>query len=371
MGTIINTSYFPNSITRLGSVIDLSSTDVTGVLPVSSGGTESDTISGATSNLNLLIGQNVQAYSANLDTVGQLYATGVVNGGIISINTDNTLIDITPGTGYIVDNYTNPLSPVVNTVNWGSFGSIATEFLSSTIDTQLLINSGGGLVQLSTIPTADQLRDYIYLGKVVHSNLSANNAVVIAPRIVYDSSTILYDLIDSLGPIVVNGLYVGFYDSTLSLVLSAGNIFRLGANYGSSMKTPNIVHIDQQSPMIFQYRYRNGSGSFTTSTSTSVVDPGHVDNGTGTLSAVGNNQWTIQRIYVSTAGTKYLTYGQAVYASLANAIDSIPVEMPVIDIQFKDMSLRAYLAVKGNATDLSNTTNNKITLVGKLSLPIV
>ena len=66
----------------------------------------------------------------------------------------------------------------------------------------------------------------------------------------------------------------------------------------------------------------------------------------------------------------YITYGQAVYSSLANAVDSVTVEELVIDQELRDACLRAYLILKGNTTDLSDTTNNKISKVGKISPPL-
>lgn len=66
----------------------------------------------------------------------------------------------------------------------------------------------------------------------------------------------------------------------------------------------------------------------------------------------------------------YITYGQAVYSTLANAVDSVTAEEPVIDQELRDACLRAYLILKGNTTDLSDTTNNKISKAGKISPPL-
>ena len=70
------------------------------------------------------------------------------------------------------------------------------------------------------------------------------------------------------------------------------------------------------------------------------------------------------------SGLSYITYGQAVYSTLAGAVDSITVEEPVIDQELRDACLRAYLILKGNTTDLSDTANNKISKVGKISPPL-
>jgi hypothetical protein len=43
-------------------------------------------------------------------------STGLLTGGALSINVDNTKFDITAGKGYVVDGHTNPEYPIVTEV---------------------------------------------------------------------------------------------------------------------------------------------------------------------------------------------------------------------------------------------------------------
>ena len=400
MGSYIDNKLYPNTYTKLGSAIDLDS-EVNGVLtvvnggtgsptasaarvnlgvgtigtlntvvPVASGGTGSPTASAARVNLGVNIGTDVQKYDQSLDVVGQLYSTGHLSGGIISLNVDNTKFDVSAGSGYVVDNYTDPYHPTVTRVSWNNYTGVTDLRLSNSFATQILIDNTGSIVQLSAIPTSTELRDYIYLGKTVHNNLSSINAVVSAPKVEYNVPLLLFDYIDAVGPVNVYGNVISNNGATLSIKKSEGSIFRLGSNYNNSHKSPNVISLSAVNPLGFVYGYRNGSGRFVTTASTTAVDPTKYDDGTGTLATVGTAQWSIQRVYVYISGLVYITYGQAVYSSLANAVDSVTVEEPVIDQELRDACLRAYLILKGNTTDLSDTTNNKISKVGKISPPL-
>ena len=118
--------------------------------------------------------------------------------------------------------------------------------------------------------------------------------------------------------------------------------------------------------MSFRYRYRNGTGGFITSNIVTTLSPGSYDDGTGVLASVGNSEWTIQRVYTFTIGTAYVTYGQQKYSSILSALDSIHSEEPILDPQFVDASFRAYVVMRGNLTDLTDTTISRIIKAPKI-----
>ncbi len=300
--------------------------------------------------------------------LSQIQGTGVFLGGEISINADTTKINVSAGMGYVVDNYTNPESPTISLVKWDTFTAVTLTYLATNLDTQLAINGADAtLTQFNTLLTAVQRRDYLFLGKAVHTNLTVVNAVVNNAYLRVSPQMTIDDLHEAVGPINKSGNVISANGANLSINRSAGEIYRRGANRVASAKSPNLITTSAATPVSFQYRYRNGSGGFTTSAATTTLVPGSYDDGDGTLGAVGNSQWTIQRVYHFTIGTTYVTYGQVIYATLAEAEAATDVEDPVIDPQFADASLRAYVIMRGNATDLTDTAITAIKKNGKFN----
>jgi hypothetical protein len=142
--------------------------------------------------------------------------------------------------------------------------------------------------------------------------------------------------------------------------MSAGQIYRFGSNWATSRKTPNISNVNASTPVSFQYRYRDGSGGYEIGTLRTAIDPLKYDDGTGTLATVPNNKWTIQRVYLFSIGTKYVTPGQVVYNSLEEAELGVIQEKPVVDPQFQDACLRAFIIVKQSSTNLNDAVNDII-----------
>ena len=98
----------------------------------------------------------------------------------------------------------------------------------------------------------------------------------------------------------------------------------------------------------------------------SLIGGESYDDGDGTLGSVGNNQWTVQRVYLFPAsGNKVISYGQKLYNSSSAAVQGITTEEFAGNPAFATGILRAFIAVKGNATDLSDNSQAIIVEAGK------
>lgn len=296
----------------------------------------------------------------------RITGTGIISGGSLELNADPTKFNVLSGSGQIVDNYTNPSNPTLIKIQWTDSIGITDQYLTSSLDTQIAINSSGSIVQLNRLLTTNEYRDYIFLGKTVHSNLTSINSIVKTPVLACGISSKLDDFIRSVGVVNIEGNFVKSNGANLSLDISSGSVFRASSNYFSDSKNPNIINTSGSSPMSFRYRYRNGTGGFITSNIVTTLSPGSYDDGTGVLASVGNSEWTIQRVYTFTIGTAYVTYGQQKYSSILSALDSIHSEEPILDPQFVDASFRAYVVMRGNLTDLTDTTISRIIKAPKI-----
>jgi len=297
-------------------------------------------------------------------------STGIVTGGELSINADTTKFDVEAGLGYVINSESDPMSQVPVFVSWEAKTAQVTPYLLTHQRTEVMVDSSGELV-LKTSLSADDYRDYIYVGKVVHNNQTTINAVSTLPNTMYNAELKTLDLAQALGSVNASGNVYGANGENLSLDKTSGVIFRIGSNYANDKKTPNLFESPAGTALSFRYRYRNASGGFTTSTPVTSVDPEHYDDGTGTLATVDNNKFTIQRIYLyAGSDLTYVTYGQSQYASLSDARAGIESEQPVIDpVTAAEACLRAFLIMKQGTVSLLNTSNVFFRSGGKLGEP--
>ena len=304
----------------------------------------------------------------NVDMTQTMMSTGLLTGGILQITDgDNTKFDVAAGEGYVIDNHTNPLAPVVQRVKWAAKEAQSTPLLTTDTRTEVLVDGDGELVLQSSVTSGDY-RDYIYLGKVIHNNLTTINAVNTLPNLVYNNELDALDLAFALGSINISGNQYSANGTNLNLDKTSGESYRTGSNYVIDNKIPNNYTSSSQTALSFRYRYRNGSGGFTTGALTTSVDPTKYDTGTGTPASVPSGKYTIQRIYhYPGTGNTYLTYGQSYYNHMTDAKSAIPTEDPIIDpVLSSEAVLRSYLVLKYNASNLSDSDEAYFKSAGKL-----
>lgn len=285
-------------------------------------------------------------------------STGVYTGGQLSVNGgDNTKFDIAAGSGAILDNYTDPENPVVTRITWPAFTAQTPEYLATAFTSYVAIDRGGNITQFTGEIDATNRRDYIVLGLLVHTGNSFLENVSNFPTIGYDAVNTLNDLASAIGLVNISGNVFSANASDLELAKSAGQSFRVGNNFANSTKSPNITNDSSLSaPFLFK-PYQDGTGNFTIDFPlTQDVDPANYDDGSGTLASADNN-WQIQRIFYDSANDDVIVaYGQNIYANLGLALAAINTEAFVKNPVLKDAMLRGFLVVRGNCTDLSDTS---------------
>lgn len=305
-----------------------------------------------------LYGISGNIYASNL-------ATGLLYGGIISINAGNTAqFDITAGLGQIHSSgssYTAPPQPTFQYVTWPGQTGITVTNLATSDTTWLYIDSSGNVQQRTEYYTDEQLETEIIIGQLVHPSRTYINLARTNPNVAYATDKQYEQFIRAFGPIKVSGHSISPNGANLKLNRSSGKAFSLGRNWINDSDNPSVVSDNAQTDCIF-FRYYRGvtAGTFVTVPNQTAIDPTKYDDGTGVLATAPGGKYTIQRLfyYPNTPTLLGVYYGRALYTSLADAAANINLEdFTEIENTRTNAIFAGYLIVKGGATDLSNSSD--------------
>lgn len=292
-------------------------------------------------------------------------STGLISGGILSVNADTAKFDISTGTGIVVNNYTDGASPTRTTVALGGTAIVVTD-LATQPRTYVSVNSAGTVVQRLLAPTPSQRRDEIFLGLLVHQNNTVVSFTENESFPVGDTGLAVSDFMEAVGIINTSGNVISANGANLNINKSAGVMFADGTNLSTSAQDPNYPVQASGTALTFRYRYQNGSGGVTEGADTTVVDPDQYDDGDGGLAAVPNNKFTIQHVSVFTTGTVRIEYGQTVFDSLSDATAALGSETFTADPNLVlNASFRCWLIVKKGVTVLNSGSNEAFIAASK------
>ena len=303
-------------------------------------------------------GISANIYASNL-------ATGLLHGGIISINAGNTAqFDITSGRGQIHasgSTYTADPQPVFNYVTWPAQTGITVTNLATSDTTWLYIDSSGNVQQKTEYYTDEQLETTIIIGQLDHPSRTYIDLARTNPNVAYATDKQYEQFIRSFGPIKVSGHSISPNGANLKLNRTSGKAFGLGRNWINNTDDPSVVSDPAQTDCTF-FRYYRGitAGSFITVPNQTAIDPTKYDDGSGTLATVPGGKYTIQRLfyYPNTPTLLGVYYGRAEYNSISVAAANIDLEnFSEIENTRTNAIFAGYLIVKSGATDLTNTAD--------------
>ena len=306
----------------------------------------------------------------NPSYVQNLLSTGLIETGNLSITPATSCLkfSLSAGKGIVVDNHTCPDAPTQTIVSWTAFACQDPVCIATQTVTHIGIDACGAITKQSCAFTDTQLRDIIQIGVIAHPGPAILSTIDQArpPASPYHG---LSDLSNAIGILNVCGNAYGAAGATLNLNKTIGKTFKLGLNFPTSKKNPNVVDNAAQLPIVSQifYEHQDGCGGHTFLAPASLVDPTKYDDGSGTLACVGACQYTIQRIYFTpSAQDTAIVYGTATYCSLAEALGARETEaICVAPVLLVDFSFRGWLAVKGSATALNDACDASFVDAGK------
>lgn len=285
--------------------------------------------------------------------------TGVITGGLLTVNADTTKFDVSAGTGQVID----PVTGVVTDVVWPTF--TAQTFAYSGILTFISISSGAAIIASSTRPTPAETRDQIYLGVLVHVNGVNLDATNDQQSVVSSTANQVRDFMDALGFLNIEGNQLS-PSILLTFQKSQGLMLAFGSNFKNDPKDPHRIvlpAVDTNAGGIFQYRMRDGSSSVLTLTD---IDPAILDDGTPYPGAiVPNNKFTIQHVYGFSSNNIKIQPGQNVYNSFAEAQAALPYENYIEEPSLSNGIFLGHLIVKKECADLNTATDAQFFNAGK------
>ena len=309
-------------------------------------------------------------HDLSIDYLTENIPTGILNGGELSTNT-NTTFDIAAGDGII--NILNKGAgtdphPEIKKVIWSA--TTVTHTLGDAnnadqLNTWIYVDQNGSIQQTLSELTPAIWRSNIVLGAVIHSS-NVIRFVRTFPRTAYSAGNTYAEFVEIFGPLKKSGhLLTVNSTNTLALDRSAGEAFALGRNYVTDPLNPSLVSDGASTPVF--HRYSSTATGFTKDNGAggagfTSIDPSKYDNN-GTLTNISAGQYSVQRLYHFPNNTNVIVayYGKAEYASIDEAEKNYLLEnfQEANNTATQAIFLGA-LIVKGNATDLSNTSQAKI-----------
>jgi hypothetical protein len=281
-------------------------------------------------------------------------STGLIGGAVLSIGSPTSTFSLTSGTGLIINNESNPTTPIVTFINISSVTNGTVTNIASSQRTYILINSSGVVVQQSTVPTPSQLRSMIYIGFLDHWNNTIVNSITNNSDIQNNPSQNVQDFLRTIG--VMNfGNVISPNGANMNINASTGSIYAIGCNQAVSRFAPNNKTITGGTAISFNMATQL---SVTSTTVTILPNAANYDNaGVITANSGANGSSINHRVFLQQSGAIVIQYGQQVYANLNTAIGAISTEQFIVN----PLNSRAnavflgWISIVKNATSLNNT----------------
>jgi hypothetical protein len=291
--------------------------------------------------------------------------TGLLYGGVVTYSGSNVFVS--PGSGIIAEHNAttgSEISPMIEYVTWNAITQSITNIATQQV-TYLYIDQNGSLQQQSTRFTSQQYHDYIPLGAVGHFDYTQVSAFGGSVQTAYDQVSQIINFVDAFGPLKISGYGLTGQPSSLRLSVGSGISYIHGGFYENDPEFPSQISTPSQATASLARVYRSGSSViFDTNGGAlyTTVDPTQYDrDGDGTLENVGNGNWSIQRVFTDPkTGVLYVYYGQERYTTLLNALQYLPTDPFTEGDTFDFTTFVGYLVLRGNATNITDTSNNSI-----------
>lgn len=298
-------------------------------------------------------------------------STGTAAGGEFTPNLVTPPdLDIGPLVGYVTTQPQDGSKPTIVKVESPQRTESLTPASMTRVITWWLMDADANIIQQGTAPTPQQSRHNLILGLTAFDGASTLVFDQTLPLSLNQPLNQLTDLMVGLGPFNMVGNHLSPVPGTLSFDKTAGTIFARAFNFIPDPDNPHISSIPAQTPVNFSYNTQLAFSEVATGT---VLDPGNYDVG-GVITPVPGVAWTIQRVWgypLNMVDQQVrVQYGQSVYASQAEAVESIGNTAFIPNPEGNVFSaLLGWIVIRSDATDVSDSTQAFFKRAGKFDSP--
>lgn len=294
----------------------------------------------------------------------QNLTSGVISGCLVTAN-GSTMFDISAGT-IAIEDWSNPLQMRLTILSYpGVTGQLPPNPTTNIFTMLSLIESSTeGIAELQMTSegefTAESRRISATLVSPIHPDADGVISVFTEDyQVAFGWTQTLNDM-QHCRRACVSGNLVTANGTNLSLDRAAGTTALPFFNStASTWISPAIRTNPQQSIQTFIKQAQEPAGIFVGGNVT-VLDPDNYDNN-GVITALGNNKWTIQRVFFfGQSDTMTISYGQRFYSSRAGAISAVNLENFLEPENAEEGAWIASLILKKGTTDFSDTGDNAI-----------
>jgi hypothetical protein len=290
-------------------------------------------------------------------------STGIIEGGVLSINANGIDVDLTAGSSLYAD-FTDATSPVVEILRWPAqtiSGGLSSEVGRLWLGVERTAPNTAGFTTSEDFTHLEK-RTIAVLGRYWGNGTEDIEGVGQYTTSTFGLDYALIDLMKTLGSLNRSGnIFFPTSSGGLTLDKTTGESFRFSANFGGQPTAPHVHSDPSMSPVVdYHYHYYNAPATVLTS----AIDPDQYDVD-GTLTAVSGGKFTVQRIYYyPKSNVVDLVYGQELYDTLDDAevhasSESVNIDETNLASLFGSI-LRGYLIVQEGTTDLTNTDKAKV-----------
>lgn len=270
----------------------------------------------------------------------------------ITINTDNSKIDISAGTLELVDSSTVPAT--VSIIPFAGITAHSPLFMAGSTATFYSVGISGEITERVERSTPTQRRDFATIGLASHIDHLVVDVTVDTPQLNIDVANQIADFIRAKGFFSTSGNIVSGIDGGLTIEKEAGSGFDLNVSGASSPKDPHNINMPSLNPAMLFHVLRDGSIGDPTSVN---IDPEIWDN-EGVIDTVSSNtNATVSDIYIFPNNLISRLIPQQVYTTFSDAKDAVTLgtHKVVLPADFAQGGmLLARVILRKNASDFNN-----------------